>query len=1024
MHGDSRERQRIGKTTLIEQRETSYLTTGEAAKFIGVSRHTLLRAVHRGEIRPAMKTPGGRLRFRIDDIEALVDSLTPTPDLEQIAESVLLDRTPSPYDAYVEAFFQVPAPIALLAQDGMWLLVNPAFCAMLGYTQDELLTMGPISVAHQEDLGNSLEAQQALLAATCLTANFQKRYRHRNGHYVWFDVTASLVSDAQGRPLYFVNQMQDITEQKLADEARRAGEELLRSVVTHAPLALVAIDMLGTITLAEGNALQGLGLDPLDLVGRSLIEAFPEEPEMVALARRATAGESVSGVLALGGAVIDSRWTPLYDAERRIAGAISIGTDISVQKLAEKELIEREARFRALTENAGDLICVWDISGAVEYESSSYARLLGRPLAACAGEGGFDAFHPDDREKVRMALQRMVVDSVHQTRIEFRHAGADGSWHTLDSVIVNRLGDPAVRGIVATSRDISEQKAIMAALASSENRARLLIENAPIGACIIDHAGNFEIVNAAYADIYGFLPEQLLGRHVEMVKEEVLERQVTSVRRESELAADGIATTVEYELVDRRHHFRMVSATTFKVLGRDGRPRQVSFVVDVTDQKKHEQRLAYAANHDTLTGLPNRALFDDRLEHALQMAARDRLTLAVFQIDLDRFKQINDRQGHHAGDEVLKAVAQRVSGVLRVSDTVARLGGDEFAVILPHSDEAGALQVARKVRSAVKMPIQVGGTSVSIDASIGISLYPEHATDSTTLMRYADQAMYVAKARGDGAVVHSAAGKRNGGLRSLASDQRDAIKSGQMRLWYQPIVDWRSDSTTRVEALVRWQHPTLGILESADFVPVAEQVRAIDALTVWILEQILRQVSHWRRTGVNLDVSVNVSLDVLLDPHFPDLITALLRQYAVEPGRLILEVDEASLLRGANSAILAIHRLATLGVRIALDGVGVENTSFDLVSRLPLDEIKVDKSIIRQLYATHGPALVGAILGLSRGLGLRIVAEGVEDRGLWERLRSMGFDLMQGCYLCRPLPPEELAAWIASSRRDLVEPAS
>ncbi len=660
----------------------------------------------------------------------------------------------------------------------------------------------------------------------------------------------------------------------------------------------------------------------------------------------------------------------------------------------------------------------------MEYESSSYARLLGRPLAECAGADGFDAFHPDDRENIRLALHSMVVDGVQQERLEFRHLGADNTWHTLDSVIVNRLEDPAVRGIVATSRDVSEQKAIIAALAASENRARMLIENAPVGACIIDDAGTFEVLNAAYADIYGFQPDQLVGRQIGTVKQEVLERQVTSVNRESELAADGIATTVEYELVNRRHQFLMVSATTFNVIGRDGRPRQVSFVVDVTDQKKHEQRLAYAANHDTLTGLPNRALFGDRLEHALHMAARDRFTLAIFQIDLDRFKQINDRLGHEAGDVVLKAVAQRISGVLRVSDTVARLGGDEFAVILPHSDEAGALQVAGKVRGAVSPPIDVNGSSVSVEASIGISLYPEHASDSTTLMRYADQAMYVAKAGCWGAVVHSVAKKRNGGLRSLAADQRDAIKSGQMRLRYQPVVDCRLDRTTRVEALVHWQHPTLGLLEPADFVPVAEQVRAIDALTVWILEQILRQISQWRRLGMQLDVSVNVSLDVLLDPHFPDLIAALLRQYGVEPGSLIFELEEATLLRGANPAILAVHRLSTLGVRVTLDGVGVERTSFDLISRLPFGEIKVAKAVIRQIYASHGPALVGAILGLSRGLGLRIVAEGVEDRGVWERLRSMGFDLMQGNYLCRPLLPDELAAWITASRRVLAEPAS
>ncbi len=218
-----------------------------------------------------------------------------------------------------QAFFQVPAPIALLAQDGTWLLVNPALCTLLGHTQEELLVLGPHNLTHPDDLDSSTGARQALLEGRRLTADFKKRYRHRDGHYVWVDVTASLVSDGNGQPLYYVNQMQDITERQLADEARQASEELLRSVVTHAPLALLAVDTLGTITLAEGHAFSSLGLYPLDLVGCAIVEAFPANPDMHALARRACAGESVSGVVEIGGVVLDSRWTPLYDSRYEVA---------------------------------------------------------------------------------------------------------------------------------------------------------------------------------------------------------------------------------------------------------------------------------------------------------------------------------------------------------------------------------------------------------------------------------------------------------------------------------------------------------------------------------------------------------------------------------------------------------------------------------------------------------------------------------------------------------------------------------
>jgi diguanylate cyclase (GGDEF)-like protein/PAS domain S-box-containing protein/excisionase family DNA binding protein len=865
------------RRALIEQQEPyRFLGTGSAAKRLGVSRHTLMRAVRRGKIQPAILTPGGRMRFRAEDVEAFAQQLSPVPvertlgpDLSDLdpEQFQLLDSAAGQYDAYVEAFFQVPAPLSLLELDGSWILVNPAFCTLLGYTQNALLTLGPAAVTHPADRDNALAAHEKLLGGQARTSYFDARYCRVDGDYVWVYITVSLVTDDSGAPLYYVHQMQDITQQKLADQLRRASEERLRSVVTNAPVALLAVDDLGTVTVAEGSALATLGFSALDLVGRPIAGIYGSQTDILALVRRALAGESAAAVVSIGSAVVDSRWVPQRDERGRITGAIGISTDITMQ-------------------------------------------------------------------------------------------------HTL-------------------------------------------VENAPVGACISDDQGTFEVVNTAYAAIFGFAVEELLGKHVDAMKAQVQMHRLATGSHDGARPAPE-----EFELINKKGVFLVVSCTDFSIIGADSRPRRASFVLDITDQKRNEQRLSYAANHDMLTGLPNRALFYDRLEHALHIAARERTSLAVFQIDLDRFKTINDRYGHAAGDQVLKMVAQRISEAVRASDTVARLGGDEFAVILPQADEAGALQVAGKIRASVFPLIELGDCDVSVGASVGISLYPEHAGDGSTLMHYADQAMYLAKSAGGGAAVHSREQVQDPGGRTLAAEQREAIHKGQLFLVFQPIVDCRNERTSRVEALVRWQHPTLGMLEPDKFIALAEQTGAIVGLTLWVLEQALRQAGEWRQSGLHLGVSVNLSMHVLLDSQLPDLVAALLREYPVDPSQLTFEISEPALLRDPEPALVVIHRLAALGVRIALDDVGASRSSFDVVSRLPLHEMKIDRSIVRQLSASHGPALIGAVIGVGQALGLNVVAKGVEDLWTWERLSALGCATMQGYYISHPLPPEQLADWL------------
>ncbi len=420
------------------------------------------------------------------------------------------------------------------------------------------------------------------------------------------------------------------------------------------------------------------------------------------------------------------------------------------------------------------------------------------------------------------------------------------------------------------------------------------------------------------------------------------------------------------------------------------------------ERKRTEDRLTYLAHHDVLTDLPNRVLFHDRLDQALRSAGRDAGRLAVLQLDLNRFKAINDTFGHAAGDGVLAAVAERMKKVIRASDTVARFGGDEFAILLPGADEAGALRVAHQIRAALHPPIELGEREVTVGASIGIALYPEQAMHAETLLHDADVAMYIAKAAGGGAVVYAIEQEeRNDLARTLAGELRAAIGSGQLRLHYQPIFDCAAGRVQRVEALVRWQHPTLGMLSPDRFIPMAEQTGAIAGLTLWVLEESLRQCRSWREEGLTLGVSVNVSMHTVQDRQFPDLVSALLRRYDLPPALLTLEITERSLMTEPERVIGVLGALAALGVRIAMDDFGIGQSSLGALSRLRLHEIKIDRSFISQVDTEQGAAMIGFMLGLGSALGLGVVAEGVETRDTWEWLQGMRCPAIQG-YLHRP----------------------
>ncbi len=439
--------------------------------------------------------------------------------------------------------------------------------------------------------------------------------------------------------------------------------------------------------------------------------------------------------------------------------------------------------------------------------------------------------------------------------------------------------------------------------------------------------------------------------------------------------------------------------------------------------REESLRNEHLALHDALTDLPNRTLFADRVEQAIAFAERNQSTGAILVLDVDHFKDVNDTLGHHAGDRLLRDAAERLRAVVRSSDTVARLGGDEFAVLLNDvSDVDGATKVAEQIRAALAVPVELEGIDVEVEPSIGIVLFPEHGSTPDDLLQRADVAMYEAKREKTRFAVYSARRDEHTPRRlALLSEMRRAIEQKELLLHYQPIVDIGTGQVTGAEALARWQHPVHGLVPPGEFIPLAERTGLIRELTLYVLEAGLDQLSRWRRAGIDLTLSVNLSARNLLDRSLATTVARLLEAREVPPRRLQLELTENTIMRDPTRSLAVLSELRDLGVRLAVDDFGTGYSSLSYLKHLPVTELKIDRSFVMQMRTDESDErIVQSTIDLSRNLGLRVVAEGVEDGETLSRLGEIGCHDAQGFYLSRPLPAEAFAAWHAERDRTTV----
>jgi diguanylate cyclase (GGDEF)-like protein/PAS domain S-box-containing protein len=550
----------------------------------------------------------------------------------------------------------------------------------------------------------------------------------------------------------------------------------------------------------------------------------------------------------------------------------------------------------------------------------------------------------------------------------------------------------------------------------NEQRFRALFENASDAVIVIDTLGRVKYATPSTQRVLGEDPGALLGRTLSDVLSHADERALGVL-----LSTAGVTATVEWQRLGTDGTRRDIEVVIADLRG-DARVDGLVFTMrDISERKILDSELRHQALHDTLTGLPNKSLFDDRVGHAIGRADRDQSEIAVLFLDLDNFKLVNDSLGHPAGDELLVAVAARLVSVLKSGDSVARFGGDEFVVLLEDVDADAAELVSERLQESLREPFTFGAEEVPLHASIGIAIGRARDCTPSQLLRDADLAMYVAKRNGRGRSERFAPEMHEKAMRRLevASELPAAILDGQLVLFYQPIVDVSTGRILGAEALVRWNHPHRGLIMPDEFIPIAESTGAVVPLGAWVLGEACRQTSEWRRAGLVDDdyyVSVNLAARHFKDRGVIDDIVHALTEADLPAKALLIEVTESGLMDDLDPGGV-LRELRDLGIRLAIDDFGTGYSSLGRLSEFPVDVVKIDKSFIdRLLRDADGETMVRAVIALSHELGIKTVAEGVEDEEQAAALTRLGCTTAQGYFFARPMPSDAMTAELEDAR--------
>ena len=712
---------------------------------------------------------------------------------------------------------------------------------------------------------------------------------------------------------------------------------------------------------------------------------------------------------------VESAGTYLLD-DPHVKGVVVQTRDITERKRTEEALREAEERFRRSFDDAAIGMALVGTDGRFLRTNRSLCDMLGYREVELLGKTFQDITHPDDLDADLDQVRRMLVGEIRTYQMEKRYFHKEGHvvWALLSvSMVHDEEGEPLY--FVSQIQDISERKRAEQKIRDAEQRYRTLVEQIPAVTYIdpVDDPDTSLYTSPQIEQMLGYTPQ-------EWQNEKLWPKRLHPDDRERILAADkrfeaggGEPFREEYRLLAKDDSVVWVREEAVLVRDEAGEPLYWQGVFyDLTERKALEERLHYQAFHDSLTDLPNRQLFMDRLGQALRRTRRWHNQVAVLFMDLDGFKVVNDSLGHEVGDLLLTVVAQRLRRCLRPEDTLARFGGDEFVMLIEAVDDpAQAVRVAERITEELRRPFIIEGRDLYVIASIGISLGDARTHDPDDLLREADTAMYRAKDEGwDFRVFNPAMYERAFSRLEVENDLRRAIEQEEFVLHYQPMVDLQTGELWGMEALVRWDHPERGLLEPSEFVPVAEESGLVIPMGEQILREACFRAKEWQEENPRIPplvMSVNLSASQLSRLDLADTVERVLGETGLEGSCLILDVTETVYVKVLAGNTAMLDRLRGLGVRFSIDDFGTGYSSLSYLKRLPADVIKIDQSFVKGLGKdVEDTAVVRMIIELAHTLSLEVIAEGVETEEQATLLKEMGCDFAQGYHFSKPLPPE------------------
>lgn len=957
---------------------------------------------------------------RHEQLEAVRSRLTQrTQQLETMARAAR--DSEASFRAVAEAATDAIVSANVHNQISFW---NAAAEQIFGFSAEEAVG-SPLTIvipeqfraAHNAGFARVAGGEQARLVGSSVRVTGMRK----SGEH--FPMELSLSRWETGSGTFFTAIIRDISERVRTEVALRDSEERYRLLVERSPEAialhtagrLVFINSTGADFLGAASADELLGLpmsdfvhpdfqqqlrDNLTVLARGEMRDTPTEYRIL----RRDGTEAEAEILSV---------PVVYQGQRAVQTVVR---DVTARQRAERALRDQHFLLSAVMEGTTDALWVKNPDGVYQMINGPGARMLGQTVESVLGRTERDLFVSESADAVRE--RDLDVLTTGETRTEETVStsldGVTRYYTTTRAPLRNSSG--TVIGVIGVSRDITERKRAENVARADADRLRLVMQQLPGVLWATDRELTCTSVSGAGLAALRLIPDQVIGKSV---ADQLGRRESgTPLVGASRHALAGHSSSFELTVAERvfQTHMEPLRDGSGDVTGTLG------LAMDVTERKRLEEQLIHQAFHDPLTGLANRALFRDRVSHAIARAARDgavRERIAVIFLDLDDFKKVNDSLGHAEGDRLLTLIASRLRNATRESDTVARLGGDEFAILLEGvGDDSETLAVVGRVTDCTSAPAVLSSTEVTPRASVGLA-YVAPGDTADDLLRNADVAMYRAKEIGLGGhaifepQMHAAAVDRL----SLEADLRHAIDREELMLLYQPVVNLESGRVEGFEALARWSHPTRGIISPTVFIPLAEESGLILAIGKWVLATAVRQLRVWHDLGAReISVGVNISGRQLDDPSLANMVASVVTETEIAPGRLTLEVTESVAMRRTDVTLRQLHALKALGVRLAIDDFGTGYSSLNYLQRFPIDVLKIDKGFVDAMGAgENGTALANTIVTLGKTLRLRTVAEGIENHAQWAALRALGCDLGQGYLFARPLDAASIERQILAS---------